>query len=266
MQREALTGKLGEVSDLLSESGFPYGISYYRFDELELLKKNARFMRNDTFRQLVSNIRRDGGLGSVPLLYAGPDAPGTPNRDKPEILSGNHRVMAGREAGIDGCLCYVIKEYKTPQERTAIALSYNAITGQDDMQILKEMYDSIEDLDLKAFAGIDEEVRQQLSKIKFEPVSEPRLVFKEVSILFLPREVDEIRAALEEVDRKLDLDTTYVAQKRDYSEFFELLATAKDKLNIRNNAAAMLEIIRRGLKQINAERRGSEVESVDGSA
>src|ERR1700677_2124987 len=125
VQTGSIAERLAEVNTKLAESGSPFTLAYYRFDQVDLLKKNARFMRNDMFRQLVSNIKRDKAMGSVPLLYAGPDV------NKPEVLSGNHRVMAAKEAGLEGTLFYVITESKSQEERTAITLSHNSIAGQD---------------------------------------------------------------------------------------------------------------------------------------
>jgi ParB-like chromosome segregation protein Spo0J len=45
-------------------------------------------MKAPQFKRLVENIRRDGVLTQLPLVYRG------------RILSGNHRVRAAIEAGL----------------------------------------------------------------------------------------------------------------------------------------------------------------------
>ncbi|MCI2421134.1 hypothetical protein MOQ72_27190 [Saccharopolyspora sp. K220] len=59
---------------------------------------NARFMRKETYDRLVADLREDGCLTSVPLIYGG-------GGEYPEghelVLSGNHRVMGGIDAGIE---------------------------------------------------------------------------------------------------------------------------------------------------------------------
>lgn len=236
-----LQRRLDEANAVLAGTGImPYRLRLYRTHELQTLKTNARYMRNDTFAQLVSNIQRDGGLGSTPLVYAGPDV------EQPQVLSGNHRVMANKAAGFEFTLCLEIVDQKSEQERTAITLSHNAISGQDDLQTLKSMYDSILDLKLKAYSGIDEDMRQQLAKIEFSPITEPRLQFKTITFLFLPREIDELKACIDEVEKLLAHEHTFALMKRDYAEFFNAVATAKEKLNIRNTTVALLELIRRG--------------------
>ena len=57
-----------------------------RLADLTLLKKNARFMRPDQFNRLVDNLRRDGVLTSLPLVFDG------------VVYSGNHRVKAALKA------------------------------------------------------------------------------------------------------------------------------------------------------------------------
>lgn len=239
--RERLTSVNEALAGIL-----PYRLEYLDPQEIDLLAKNARFMRNDTYRQLVENVRRDKALESVPLLYAGPDVA------RPVALSGNHRVMAARDAGLSRILCLVISDPKGAEERIAKQISHNAIVGQDDLQVLKELYDSVADLTLKAYSGIDEEVRKQLNSIKFEPVSEPRLKFKTVTLLFLPREVDELRQVVKEVERLLTEDTTFIAMSSDYAQFFSALAEVKESLSIKNSSVALLEALRRGVEQIRA--------------
>lgn len=239
--------KLQQLNASLQAMGFPFRIDSFDPRELELLKKNARFMRNDTFRQLVDNIKRDGALSSLPLVYAGPDTV------KPRVLSGNHRIMAAIEAGLKQVFCLVIDSLKTMDEQTAIALSHNALAGQDDLPTLKELYDSISDLTLKSYSGIDEELRKQLDAIKFQAISEPRLAFKNVSLLFLPGEIDELRTAAKFCEKELGDENTFVLMLREYQEFFNAICEVKEGLNIRNNAAALLTLIRRGVMQIQAE-------------
>ena len=225
----------------------PYSLEMVNPKDIELLKKNARFMRNDVYRQLVDNVKREKALESVPLIYRGPDV------EKPIALSGNHRVMAARDAGLKEILCLVITKQISEEERVAKQLSHNAIAGQDDLQVLKDLYDSIQDLNLKAYSGIDEELRKQLANIKFSAISEPRLAVKTVSFLFLPREVDLLKQVLEQVDKALETDSNYALMKRDYQEFFDALVSVKAKLKVKNSAAALMTLVRLGVEALDAK-------------
>ena len=76
----------------------PYKLALVNVSELEFLEKNARYMTNEMFRNLVDNIKRDGGLSSVPLCWK--------HDDKYRVLSGNHRCRAAIEAGRSACPFY----------------------------------------------------------------------------------------------------------------------------------------------------------------
>jgi hypothetical protein len=197
------------------------------------------------FAQLVANVKRDKALSSAPLVYAerGSSA-------KPKALSGNHRVLAARAAGLPRILCLVVDDPKSAEEQIAIQLSHNAISGADDLQELKRLYEEVRDIELKSYSGLDEDTIKQLNSIKFDPVSEPRLQFKTVSFLFLPSELVEIEALGSLADKILKDKDSYAFQLRDYAEFFNMLATAKEKLDIRNSAVAILELMRAGMAKI----------------
>lgn len=242
MDLNELNERLQQLNEALS-GVVPFRLALLAPDDLEILKsgRNARFMRNDTFAQLVANVKRDGGLSSVPLVYAGSGV------EKPRVLSGNHRVMAAKEAGLESVLCLVIDDAKTMQEQVAIQLSHNAIAGQDDLPTLKQLYDEIEDLALKAYSGIDEQLRKQLDSIKFSAISEPRLQFRQVTFLFLPREAEEIQRLAGQVEKILEDDESFLFQMRDYEEFFNAVAAVKQKLRIHNSATALMELLRRGM-------------------
>lgn len=245
---DTITQKLEEVNQLLAaDTSQPYSLGFYDPQKLKLLETNARFMANETFAALVNNIKRDKGLSSVPLIYA------AENPEAPTVLSGNHRVMAAREAKVPRILCLVILEKKTLDEQVAIQLSHNAIAGADDLVTLKKLYEQINALDMKAYSGLDEATIQQLASIKFEPISEPRLLFKTVTLLFLPNEVVELRGMLDHVDAVLKDEDAYALQVRDYAEFFTLLTDAKADLKIRNSATALLELMRAGSRKIREE-------------
>ena len=244
---DEISQKVQELNTLLGAAGRPFSLGYYDPRKLKLLETNARFMPNDKFAALVANVKRDGGLASVPLVYAF-DEPETPL-----VLSGNHRIMAARAAATGPELCMVISARKTVDELVAIQLSHNAIAGADDLQTLKKLCDQIHDIDMKMYSGIDEDTLKKLEAIKFEAISEPRLVFKTVTMLFLPHEIDELNAMLSEVDKLLEDENSYALKVADYQEFFEMLANAKSGLKIKNTATALLELMRAGNRQLEAE-------------
>jgi hypothetical protein len=244
---DEITQKLEELNGLLASAGQTFAIGFYDPHKLKLLETNARYMTNDKFAALVANVKRDKGLASVPLVYAFEEP------ETPLVLSGNHRVMAARAAATGALLCMVVTQEKTPDELIAIQLSHNSIAGADDLQTLKALYEKITAIDMKVYSGLDEDTIQKLAAIKFEPISEPRLVFKTVTLLFMPSERDAIKEMIGKVDKLLADNDAYVFEVSKFMEFWTLLAAGKEGLVIQDSSTTLLEIMRRGVAQVEAE-------------
>lgn len=85
-------------------------------------------MTGDQLRRLVENIRRDGVLTSLPLVYT-PSAELNPDffaqsGGAPIIVSGNHRVEAAREAGLEVIDVIELRTPVTDARLRAIQLSH----------------------------------------------------------------------------------------------------------------------------------------------
>jgi len=113
--------------------------------KLKYLDANPRYMTPGQFKRLVENLKHDGVLTSAPLVYKG------------EVLSGNHRVQAAIEAGITEADIIEIISELTEQQKKAIALSHNSISGQDNLSLLQDYYESldsfkVEELDVSSLS------------------------------------------------------------------------------------------------------------------
>ena len=154
--------------------------------KIRLLRRNARFMKHPTFAQLRKNIAEDGILSSVPLCHelgAGPES-------ELECLSGNHRVKAAKDAGLTEIMLLYTDQEMSHAQQVAIQLAHNAIAGQDDLAILRELYDEINDVALKEYSGLDDVILGKLNPPELDPLSEKGLEYRIVSIAFLPEEVE----------------------------------------------------------------------------
>ncbi len=130
-------------------------------------------MTDAMFSQLVENIRRDGCLTSVPLVY---DDDG-----KLEVLSGNHRVMAAIKAGLEEA---EVMEITTPlgrEQRVAIQLSHNAIAGADDPSILAELWADL-DFAYKEYSGLTEEDLAGITEIDTTAISVEAPKYEELNL------------------------------------------------------------------------------------
>lgn len=201
--------------------------------QLTRLEVNARFMAYEEYQQLVANIRRDGCLTSVPLIYGG----GEYAEGAELIVSGNHRCDAAVDAGLEQVDCILIDSPQARDELIARQLSHNAIAGQDDPATLKQLYDQIEDIDWRAYAGLDDQELELLSQVSMENLGEPDLNFQTIQLVFLPPELDAAKKALETA--RSFTDGGWLAAYRDYEPTLDALASVHSAYNIGNVATAL---------------------------
>jgi len=205
-----------------------------RLTDLTLLDVNARYMTKEQFDRLVSNIRTDGALTSTPLIYSGA---GEYAEGHELVLSGNHRVQAGIAADLEEAWFLLVTDDLPKARQLAMQLSHNAIEGDDDLAILKQLYDGIDDIDERAYAGLDDKTLDLLDRIALEPLSEANLSFHTVNLVFLAGEADAARDALDQLGRTSD--ERWLAAYQDYQPTLDALASAHSAHNVGNVATAM---------------------------
>ena len=223
-----------KLNDIMGDS-VPYKNDVVNPKDIELLDKNARYMSHDMFQNLVGNIKKDGALSSLPLCWKKPDGGMV-------VLSGNHRVQGATHAGLSFIMILVIEKDLSRSEQVAIQLSHNAISGKDDQAILKSLWEEIEDIDLKQYAGLDSELLNELDKMEFCTISDAQPDFKQIILAFLPEETEQLKMCLQEMDTLFSDDETFIASRRHFDLVFESLVEVKEKFNIVNNPTALLKI------------------------
>ncbi|MEU6928964.1 hypothetical protein AB0A05_07345 [Streptomyces sp. NPDC046374] len=200
---------------------------------LKLLDLNARYMRHEQYQQLVTNVRRDEALTSTPFVWHD-----TETGDR-IVLSGNHRTKAAIEAGIDEITWLETSDRLTESQRLAIQLSHNSIAGEDDLAILKTLYEKIEDLDLRQYAGLDDATLELLADLDSPSLGEANLSFQTLAIVFLP---DDLKDAQEVLRDALGLaassDAVWVAALRQYDQTMAALDLASKSYDVTNVATA----------------------------
>lgn len=205
--------------------------------DLDLLEVNARFMRHETYKQLVENLRRDGVLTSVPF------AVWQPRKKRYLVLSGNHRVRAAIDAGIVEADVMLTDDQLPKDQQVAIQLAHNAIAGEDDMAVLKELYEAIEDVDLRQYAGLDDKTLELLAKVDVGSLAEANLEWRSVGLLFLPDEYERATAALEDALTQVSADELWLARLKEADTVLDALAEASVAHDIRNHATAIAVVM-----------------------
>lgn len=203
---------------------------------VKLLDLNARFMPYEQFQQLVRNVKRDGALSSVPFCWTRPDG-------KLEVLSGNHRIQAAIDAEIGDIDVMVSVDPLDDQQRLAIQLSHNAIAGQDDPATLKQLYDSLTDVDLRKYAGLDDKTLDLLDQVDVGSLADLDLDYATVQLVFLPPELATVKDSLEDARKSAPTDERWVAAIAEHSRLLDALGEARDSYNIGNIATALALIL-----------------------
>lgn len=214
--------------------------------DIKLLEVNARFMTADEFQKLVENVKRDGCLTQLPFCVYNDDW-------ELEVLSGNHRVQAAIAAGLEEIDVQITEENLTKDQRVAIQLSHNAISGKDDMAVLKQLYESIDDVNMKAYSGLDDETLELLDKISTQSMSSTGLQFQVLNILFLPSEVEEVKAVLKDVMKEVRQNETLMLRMKEYDKYLDTMTDVSKGARIKNTAVgfiAMLEIVKRHMEEL----------------
>lgn len=214
--------------------------------DIKLLEVNARFMTADEFGKLVENVKRDGCLTQLPFCVYNDDW-------ELEVLSGNHRVQAAIAAGLEEIDVQITGENLTKDQRVAIQLSHNAISGKDDMAVLKQLYESIDDVNMKAYSGLDDETLELLDKISTQSMSSTGLQFQVLNILFLPSEVEEVKAVLKDVMKEVRQNETLMLRMKEYDKYLDTMTDVSKGARIKNTAVgfiAMLEIVKRHMEEL----------------
>lgn len=203
--------------------------------ELKLLTLNARYMEPDEFNRLIRNIKRDGCLTQLPFVYR--------KNGNLVVLSGNHRVQAAIKAGLKTIEVQAAIGSLTKDQALAIQLSHNAISGKDDMGVLKQLYESINDLEFKEYSGLDDQTLKMLDEITAQSMSGANLKFQMLNFLFLPSEVQEIKKVIKQVNTQVKNDVTLSAKYEDYDVFLDTLNDVSKGTRIKNTAVTIMAMI-----------------------
>ena len=134
---QTITERLEEINKLIT----PYRLAWVDPKrDCVPPEKNARYMTKDQLNRLTDNIRQDGFLSQLPFGLKQSDG-------KYMMLSGNHRIKAAIKAEQRRVLIlFGLEADFDKNRRLALQLSHNAIVGQDNPLVLRDIYSEIDDL------------------------------------------------------------------------------------------------------------------------
>lgn len=125
------------------------------------------------------------------------------------------------------------------RRQIAPQLSRNAIAGQDDPAILKELYDELESVEWRQYTGLDDKALDLLEKVDVASLGEANLDFASVQFMFLPDELERAETAFEAVRSTATADQRWVAGLEQYEPVLDALETSRAAYKIGNSATAL---------------------------
>lgn len=203
-----------EGIEIIHDLGTGLVVATANIDILKEQDKNAHVMNPVMFEQLVSNIKKRGVPESLPLCAL---KDGTV-----EIISGHHRCRAAREAGCKQIPVLIDVNELTRSKIAAKQLAHNLINGFDDKGVVDEI--------AKLITDVDDMIESYLEKneIEVKAVDVGALLYpsmdldwKEVSIVFLPKQFERIDELVKSIGKK---DALYLAEKERFSEIIAKIA------------------------------------------
>lgn len=231
-----INSKLADVNRLIS----PYQLAWVDpSKDCDLLERNARYMTKEQLSRLTENVKGDGFLSQLPFCIKEAAS------GKYKVISGNHRVKAAIKAGMSRILIlFGTEENFDEQRQLAIQLSHNAISGQDDVSILQELYSSLKSLNLKAYTGIDERELFKYNSLDLSGISEQDIALNPVCLMFCDVNKEYTAKVFEKLnDLALDPEKDAIVVG-DIDRFIEIVTKCKKKLNIKNLSCAVLAMCR----------------------
>lgn len=196
-------------------------------DDLREQDENARVMPKNMFEHLTRTIGKEGRLESLPFCAK--------TKRGIEIVSGHHRVRAARDAELTEIFVLVDTSGLSRDEIKAKQLAHNAIQGEDDPEILRRIYEAIEDVDARIESFIDaDELADRLRGIE-APNMDIGMEYRTAMVTFLPYEKDRFDRAVEELTVELDrqAETVYMAELELLERFREILERVGKEYEVR---------------------------------
>ena len=186
---------------------------------------NACTMPATMFRQLISNIEDRGALESLPFC-AMVDG-------EVEIVSGHHRKRAASAAGMEDIIVLLDTTGLNKDQIRAKQLAHNSINGTDDIQIVKQIYEMIQDAEAKIESFIDPKDLEieYPDRIPIIDIMDSNMGSRTVMFAFLGHQSDNFEEVIGLIND--EVDEVDVVDREHFEKFREAIVKVKDIDNIR---------------------------------
>jgi hypothetical protein len=230
---QMITERLDEINKLIA----PYRLAWVDpKQDCVQPQKNARYMTKEQLNRLTDNIRQDGFLSQLPFCIKQSD-------DKYLILSGNHRIKAAVKAKQQRVLILFGLEADFDKNRClALQLSHNAVIGQDDPLILRNIYSEIDNLMSKEYTGILDEMIQSIKPIEIADLPQPEISLYELRFVFCRADREHVQQVLDQLEQQgiSKQEGAIVIGNPDH--FIDMLTFVKKHSNIHDRSVALIRM------------------------
>lgn len=236
--------------EIMLDLGAGLKIAKVNVEELREQDLNARHMDKKMFERLSANIRHDARLESLPFVAQ--------TERGLEIVSGHHRVRAARSANLNDIFIILDDTGLSQDQIRSKQLSHNSLQGEDNMQLVKEIYAMIDDADQKLAAYIDADLELMFDKAQVKDVAID-FDIKHILVTFLSYEQAVFNRAAEKINGQYE--ELYVADMKQLEPFTQAMNRAGKEYDIRATStlfAKMAEIV--------LEHLGEEIDEAERTA
>lgn len=240
------------MAEKLLELGRGLEIWLANLDELREQDVNARAMDKPRFERLAATVGRDARLESLPFCAA--TAKGI------EIVSGHHRTRAARAAGVASIHVVVDVTGLSADQIRAKQLAHNAIQGEDNEQLIKQIYEAIGDVEQRLETAIDPAaLGLQIEAAKVTNI-DLGLEYQSALLVFLPYEKERFDRACAAVRPFLagDYESRYLAELGLLEGWKKLLKRTGDEYDIKAFGTILERIASIVLEHLGQEERPAD--------
>jgi predicted DNA-binding protein with PD1-like motif len=216
-------------------------------DELMEQDINARAMNKKMFDRLTANIKKDGRLESLPFCVT--------TEKGIEIVSGHHRVRGARSADVMEIFILLDDTGVSRSRIRSKQLSHNSLQGEDNAQLVKQIYEMIEDAEAKLAAFIDADIEIKYDKAKIQNIALD-MEIKTILVTFLSYEKEIFDRAAKIIDGKYE--ELYAADIRHLDLFSKALKSVQKDYDIRAMSTALSMMAEITLKYLGEETDDAE--------
>lgn len=209
------------MSEKLLELGNGLEIWKVNIEELKEQDLNARYMKAEMFERLTENIKNSERLESLPFCAL--------TENGIEIISGHHRVRAARQAGIYEIYVIVDVSGLSSDKIKAKQLAHNSIGGYDNAELVKRIFDEIQDASAKLEAFVPDKLVEDFKRISVGDINVD-MDIQQIQLMFFKYEkecINKLENYLKEEDE------AYAAEISQFEDVKKMIKESGREYNIR---------------------------------